>query len=264
MRFNRRHAMLATCAACAMRPVPALASSRSDTRPRGCLGAQIADLHAISAIEIIDGKLAGETTGNPEVDTALGLALVRMAPFFSVRPYVALYDEGPDEKPNALATPTPVRPNSDGSVLLGRRLLRRQIEQYPDAGVSVVAILAHEFAHLIQFSNRLDNPNATPEYPLTMANGSEMLLELHADFFAGLYLAYLKNNLDGIKLFNAGETIRSLGDTDFTSPEHHGTPEQRARSIDFGYRVGIRNPGYRPKQILTESMAFISKAFGQG
>jgi predicted metalloprotease len=32
--------------------------------------------------------------------------------------------------------------------------------------------------------------------------------------------------------------IESLGDTEFSSPEHHGTPAQRVHAIEAGYAYG--------------------------
>jgi len=86
-------------------------------------------------------------------------------------------------------------------------------------------------------------------------------LELHADFFSGFYLAHLQRSLADIRLFESGRLFERLGDTDFASYDHHGSPAERVRAIEFGHYVGIRNPELRPAAALRESISYVVGEF---
>ncbi|MEO9323654.1 hypothetical protein ABFT23_09205 [Nocardioides sp. C4-1] len=90
------------------------------------------------------------------------------------------------------------------------------------------AVLAHEVAHHVQYENDLfdsdlDAPEATRR------------TELMADGF-GTYFAVHKKGL-GIKpaqVLEVAKSFAAVGDCSFTSPGHHGTPNQRRAASAWG------------------------------
>jgi predicted metalloprotease len=99
-----------------------------------------------------------------------------------------------------------------------------------DFGVAYV--IAHEYAHNIQtelgwfrLAQRL--PQVTP-------------LELQADCMAGAWgnSAYRQGKLDRGDVQEALSTAAAVGDFEFMSPQHHGTPEERVTAWLRGYENG--------------------------
>jgi hypothetical protein len=86
-------------------------------------------------------------------------------------------------------------------------------------GYAVAGIMAHEFAHILQFDKESEL--------------SGKARELHADFMAGYYL--------GKKSYFAPTNVRAFavslfekGDYAFRSPSHHGTPQERVNAMVAG------------------------------
>ncbi len=146
---------------------------------------------------------------------------------FRVNPDFSFFVDG--NSPNALATPSVIRrTRPDGTVLMGVKLFEQEFkENFNQINSSVPAIAAHEFAHIVQFKNKLQNKYPTP------------IMELHADFLAGWFLA---NWQRAGKLAIPGHMFKSLfgkGDYSFNSPNHHGTPKERVKSAMEGYNSGV-------------------------
>ncbi|WP_338430967.1 neutral zinc metallopeptidase [Synechococcus elongatus] len=90
--------------------------------------------------------------------------------------------------------------------------------------------LIHEYGHAIQ--HRLGLLKA--ERPLKA-------IELEADCFAGVQMAYL-NDLDLLEPNDLDEVVTAYGlygDYDITSSSHHGTPEERIQSFFKGFHKGM-------------------------
>lgn len=97
--------------------------------------------------------------------------------------------------------------------------------------VGVEAIMAHEFAHHIQFENGYFDS------PLTGAEATRRT-ELMADAFASYYLNHARGaamQWKRVQQFLA--MYYSIGDCSFSNSGHHGTPQQRMRAAEWGYRV---------------------------
>lgn len=231
-----------------------LCGARADAQPRAAGCAAVGGLPArFSSANFDPAAGSPQTTGDPARDRALGMALGRLAAFYDVRPGFGLYDDA--AAPNALAYRESFLPGTRGTIALGRTLLGAQLRANDDAGLAVVAVLAHEFAHILQYETGADAA-------LPAADGTAKLVELNADFFAGLYLAHLQAANPAITLFDSGRLFNALGDTQFGSPDHHGTPEQRVLAIEFGHRVGRRNPDLRPRAAMAESVDYVRNTFG--
>ena len=162
--------------------------------------------------------------------------------WFGLRVGMRFYDDG--GAPNALACPIAILPDKpDGTVLLGANLFQRESQKSGSGIGSYIplhAIIAHEFAHIMQYKNGM-----TPEGPWQM--------EPHADFMAGWYLGaklaafYYEREGHYLKGFPTPQestqeqlekTIRTffqIGDYAFNDRTHHGEPEFRAAMVRAGY-----------------------------
>ncbi|ABB57696.1 neutral zinc metallopeptidase [Synechococcus elongatus] len=90
--------------------------------------------------------------------------------------------------------------------------------------------LIHEYGHAIQ--HRLG---------LLRADRPLKEIELEADCFAGVQMAYL-NDLDLLEPNDLDEVVSAYGlygDYDITSSSHHGTPEERIQWFFKGFQKGM-------------------------
>ena len=105
-------------------------------------------------------------------------------------------------------------------------------------GVVWNGILAHEWAHHIQFNN------LERWYPDGAADNepeATRTTELEADFFASYYVSHAKGatqNWQRTRQFL--ELFFNIGDCSFTSDGHHGTPLQRMEAARRGYNLAKR------------------------
>jgi hypothetical protein len=131
-----------------------------------------------------------------------------------------------DQPPNAYATPEIANSlGPDGTVLLGQNLMSAELAQDP-SGAALIAVMAHEFAHLVQFKMGFQSPGRRAE--------------LHADFIAGWYLN-LRGRYAWANLMPVLRVFYQLGDYEFNSPQHHGTPDERLLVAQAGFNSGAPN-----------------------
>lgn len=167
--------------------------------------------------------------GDAQTDRYLGTALKRLAETFRVDPGFAFYDDARGE--NAFATNRTLLSDGQRTVLMGKRLFVEQMREDAGMGTTVIAICAHEFGHIYQM--------AYGEHErLAAMDDTVRPLELHADFLAGYYLALRHNAHAELDLQAVGHVFYEMGDTNYTSLRHHGTPEERTRAIEGGYAFG--------------------------
>jgi hypothetical protein len=177
----------------------------------------------------MDGLLF-PSSGNPQLDYAHAQVLEHISSVFRVRPGALFLDDS--SGPNAFATPEVlVRGMNDGTVIFGVTLISNQLMEDGGLGHAMPAIMAHEFGHIVQFKSNTHSPGAA--------------MELHADYLAGWYMSKLVS----ISMVDARQAMRALysvGDYDFNSPQHHGTPEQRLESLMAGMqdRAGSLNRAF--------------------
>lgn len=166
-------------------------------------------------------------SGNDNLDRALGHVLVDMSATFGQRPGFAYYEDG--QQPNALATTFTKFPRTRGTVLFGLSLIERQLAAHRHGDIAVLAICAHEFAHILQFDNNgqilKSIESAFPRY----------CVELHADFLAGFYLNRYHRIRPSINISAVGSAWSRLGSSNFNRPGSHGTSRQRVFCIEAGY-----------------------------
>lgn len=172
------------------------------------------------------------SSGNGNLDRALGVLLVHMSRFFAVEPQFGFIWE--EQGANAFATAYNDSGFADGTVAFGRRLLDIELNK-TNGDFAVMAICAHEFGHIRQYRDRYIGriEDSLPRY----------CVELHADFAAGAFIAYWKRMMRPEHLLRIGDTWAGLGSTDFNNPGSHGTSVQRVRAIEAGffYRDGVRD-----------------------
>ncbi|HEX8496361.1 MAG TPA: hypothetical protein VF661_04125, partial [Actinomycetales bacterium] len=106
------------------------------------------------------------------------------------------------------------------------------VEAYDAIGLGDVGsrvILAHEFAHHIQFELGTFDTGPSDEAEATRRT------ELMADAMASYYAVHKKGlALNKKRVADALLSFATVGDCQFASPGHHGTPLQRQRAADWG------------------------------
>lgn len=89
-------------------------------------------------------------------------------------------------------------------------------------------ILAHEWAHQIQFNN----PNWHPADEITRTT------ELEADFIAAYYMTHKRGaTYNWKRVEDFLDLFFNIGDCSFESDGHHGTPIQRMEASRLGYEL---------------------------
>lgn len=94
------------------------------------------------------------------------------------------------------------------------------------------AILAHEFAHHIQYDLGIK------DYGIPLTPAGNRRTELMADAYAAYFLSHTKGAAMQYKsVQRAAEVFSNLGDCLFNSELHHGTPAQRKAATEWGYKL---------------------------
>ncbi len=182
-------------------------------------------VHAVAQSDgcFMSARAAGDMnlltySGNRELDAANqheGMELIKK---FGVTPRGFFFDDG--NAPNAFASGKVTNQlGPDGTVAFGLNLLNKELQRDGGSGLAVPAIMAHEFAHIVQFKR-----NST----LSVRDK-----ELQADYLAGWYLGSRWIPTDSSAAFKA---FFEMGDYQFNNPDHHGTPAQRLKAIQAGVR----------------------------
>ena len=103
--------------------------------------------------------------------------------------------------------------------------------------VAPQAVYAHEFAHHIQYEKGyIDEPVPGPG-PHSAAEETRYT-ELMADAYSAYYLTHKRGAaMNQKRVAQFLEVFFQIGDCGFTSPGHHGTPNQRMKAAQFGFTV---------------------------
>jgi hypothetical protein len=95
------------------------------------------------------------------------------------------------------------------------------------------AVLAHEFAHHVQFEDNLF------QSPLTGAEATRRT-ELMADGMGTYFLTHSRGlSLNTRRVLEAEKSFYEVGDCVFDDPNHHGTPNQRLRASTWGAHLAM-------------------------
>lgn len=212
--MDRRQVLSGSIAAL-LAPACATCAAAGGTRTRGCRAAVL-----VGGQPTIGAPMAVSGLGD-QVDKEFENMRIRMSSVFSVLPELYFVAGA-----NAFAESSGRNGSPDGAVFIGTTLVKRYWDNFE---FSIWVLLAHEFAHIVQFKRNV--PEAWQ-------------MEPHADFMAGWSLAKApaRNPYsyygDPDIMRSEALTMFSHGDLAFNDPDHHGDPELRARMVREGYALG--------------------------
>jgi hypothetical protein len=183
-----------------------------------------------SAADSLKAGQLSTSSDDPRANQAMLIERKLLLHYFLVNP-TFFFITGKNGSSNAYATREVIGSNPDGTVAFGVSLMKSEVAESggPNMAISIPAIMAHEFAHLLQYKNG----NAA----------SGVSAELQADYLAGWYLGK-RNGTVQLSERGLASALRSFyqkGDYDFNSSLHHGTPQQRANAVQAGYKNSSLN-----------------------
>ncbi|WP_133251518.1 hypothetical protein [Zavarzinia aquatilis] len=202
-------------------------SSRARRAYHGCGLRSNSELQAT-----FGGSQFGSSTGIPVLDAGLNRELDYLKRLFQVNPGVFTYADN-----NAFATPEKIMGHDypDGTVVVGISLIYELFRKFQGTSSismgdhALVGVLAHEFGHIV-FFKKMQN----------WLSGKRP--ELHADFLAGWYTGCRALDIPGqVNIQEISKQMFDIGDTDFNSPSHHGTHEERLGFYTSGLRMVLQN-----------------------
>ena len=163
-------------------------------------------------------------------DYALAQTLGMLSDTFGVIPGFGYYDDIPE---NAFATTLRFFGHPDGSILMGRNLLKKLLTSFESPSVAVATICAHEFGHILQFKLNLQSK-------ILQGQSTVKRSELQADYFAGYFTGLRKQRRPSYPAASAALTQHEGGDNLFYNPSHHGTPAERGNAVVKGFLASSR------------------------
>jgi hypothetical protein len=186
-------------------------------------------------------------SGDRDFDFALAQTLAKISDAFGVLPGFAYYDDY--DSRNAYATSRTRLNRADGTVLIGIYLQQqlRAGKDHPE--IAVAAVCSHEFGHILQYRHNL----------VTRVNAGQPTVkrsELQADYFAGYYAGLRKKERPTYPAAVVAVTQGNYGDTNFNSPTHHGTEEERGNAVVRGFEAAFRE-GNSLAQAIEESTNYV-------
>ena len=212
-------------------------TSHARSYARGC------SLNAASADALSRENHFFDQLNDESLNKLFSASVVVMTIYTELEPSFAFMEES--EGRNAYATPIDIvnrsinRASPHGSVLFGINLLN-ELRNWPVYNTSpfapIEAVIAHEWAHIAQFAHKVESYQA-------------WRMELMADFVAGWSLAHNEAGMDELwrkkreyeranqdDAAGAMTFITSIGDTNFHSDSHHGTPRERLKAYIEGVK----------------------------
>ena len=115
------------------------------------------------------------------------------------------------------------------------------LNAYADLGfddVAPQAILAHEWAHQVEFYYGWYNDPVPSLDPPADAAEETRYSELMADAWAAYYLTHSRGGtLRQRRVAEFLEVFYQIGDCAFSDPSHHGTPNQRMKAAEWGFEL---------------------------
>ncbi len=179
-------------------------------------------------------------SGDRDFDLALAQTLALISDAFDVAPGFAYYDDYDGR--NAYASPRARLNGADGTVLFGQGLLARLRSGQDSPEVSVAAVCAHEFGHILQYKLGLIGQ-------LNAGQPTVKRSELQADYFAGYFAGLRKRRRPAFPAAVFAQTQFNFGDNMIDNPGHHGTPDERAAAIVKGFDIA-----YNQRKSLSEAI----------
>lgn len=215
--------------------------------------AQCLGLKSIDDLETQTGTKVTKVCPNPNIVAKINSEAMFLREVFGVNPNIFFMDD--KDSPNAFAVPIDTLDGYYKTVAFGETLVwsHHLKEGYKNVALSV--IMAHEWAHILQFKL---NPNLP-------SKGKSR--ELHADYMAGYYISrkQVASSVGWVSwpdVQACAKDLFDIGDYSFNSPSHHGTPEERMTAFNAGYTLALdkMNKG----EIESPSDLSAQKAFAAG
>jgi hypothetical protein len=168
-------------------------------------------------------------SGDPTFDRALAVTPLKMSEQLSVLPGFVFSER---VYLNAFASPNKALGREDGSVVFGKSLYRDIMSRPEHPEVGIVAVCAHEFGHIAQFKFGIRKD--------LVVDKRVKRLELHADFISGYFAGRRKLETPDFPAAVFATTLYSEGDSDYGSPDHHGTSRERGEAVVAGFDSAYR------------------------
>ncbi len=174
-------------------------------------------------------------TGNQSLDAGIQTDILELQKVFGVEAKLFLLKESTGPNAFAIGQAVPqvlnqfqIKPEQsrDGMVFFGMNLMQAEYKSEFGTGYAVPSIIAHEYAHIMQFKSRF-------------SLGIKWQ-ELHADYLAGWFTGHRRRHYPQ----NIDESIKSFfskGDYDFNNSQHHGTPQERMSAFVAGLNLNLRS-----------------------
>jgi hypothetical protein len=253
-RPTTRRSFLRTAGGCACAALTCRLATTAKAAPRyfeGCFitsdGYREYRSQRAGAYHVSDGLFARNrhfrTTGDSSMDRDLDRALGIIADLLGVNPAFGFYDparfqSGVSEGNimNAFATHENTDiPGTSGTVAFGWDLFQKEFYQHDNSGTSIMAIAAHEFAHILQGQRG---------YLSDIRTGYPLKSEINADFLAGYFLGVRKRRVPSLRFQKAGDLFIRLGNSANRDPRRtHGNSTERLNSAEAGFRVAYVKNG---------------------
>ncbi len=159
------------------------------------------------------------TFGSPILDQQFLQEISIQNGFWQLPTQVYAFDECAGVR-NALSFP-------EGYILFGKNL-SWSVVSGQGSSAALAGAMAHEFAHQAQFRFGWINNGAS----------TSRTVELEADAFGGYYMV-LGKGFPASVIDQYYALLQSMGDFQFNSPSHHGTPSERKSAGAIGVAVAI-------------------------
>ena len=181
----------------------------------------------------LSGDLANQfrfvrSSGIPQIDQATFQEANYLVQVTGMQPSLAFLDDRESRNAFAIKRDIISGRSPHGAVAMGVRLIQKFLQlSTPNPqtnSLCIQAALVHEWAHIAQF------------YYGVRASRTKYM-ELMSDFIAGWYLGY-KGVFVGARSDPTAPMLcmASSGDTNFNSPGHHGTPQERLEAYHAGFK----------------------------
>ena len=203
-----------------------------DTSPQPSAGQESGGAYRLEGCSL-RGDLANQfrflpSSGIPQIDLAMFQEANYLVQVTGMQPSLAFLDDLESKNAFAINQDIITGLSPHGAVAMGVRLIQEFL-QLPTPNpmtnsLCIQAALVHEWAHIAQFNYGVDASQTK-------------YTELMADFIAGWYLGY-KDAFAGAQSDPTAPMLgmASVGDTNFNSPGHHGTPQERFGAYLAGFR----------------------------
>ncbi len=171
-----------------------------------------------------------QSSGNRNIDQGVFGEANILLQVTGLQPSLAFLDDSNGKNAFAMQEDAISRRSRHGAVAIGVRLIGDLLAM-PSMNpanntLSIQAVLVHEWAHIGQYAAGLGGHQG---------KGPELM----ADFVAGWYIgAKSRSAGTNVDISSAMVSMFSLGDTNFNSASHHGTPNERLAAYVNGAKYG--------------------------